>query len=98
MPDEEQKWSAGFFFGSKKKGLKKEYLDLINQLFSNDECSYWAYNRKYIRNLTWIVNGFFEGEYSIGYLGYTKHKMTSLRKTYENPDLLNLGMETLIQQ
>ena len=85
-------------FKSRKRGLKVEYLDLIAYLFGNDECSYWAYNRKYIRYLTWIVNGFFEGKYSIGYLGYTKNKMSSLKKTYENPDLLNLGMETLIQQ
>jgi len=85
-------------FQSSKRGLEVEYLDLISYLFSNDECSYWAYNRKYYRHFTWIVNGFFEGDYAIDYLGYGKGKMTSLRKTYESPDLLSLGRETLIQQ
>jgi len=85
-------------YKSRKRGLKIEYLDLIRHLFGSDECSYWAYNRKYYRHFTWIVNGFFEGDYDLRYLGYTKNKMTSLKKTYESPDLLNLGRETLIQQ
>lgn len=85
-------------FRSNKKDLKVEYLDFINYLFGNDECSYWAYNRKYYRHLTWIVNDFFGGNYDIGYLGYGKGKMTSLKKTYENPELLNLGTDILIQQ
>lgn len=85
-------------FRSPRQGLMKEYLDFIRYLFSNDECSYWAYNRKYYRHFTWVVNGFFEEDYSIGYLGYGKGKMTSLRKAYEEPDLLSLGRDTLIQQ
>jgi len=85
-------------FKSRKRGLKVEYLDLIHHLFNSDECSYWAYNRKYYRHFTWIINGFFEGDYTVDYLGYGKGKMTSLRKTYENPDLLNLGSEILLQQ
>lgn len=85
-------------FKSPRRGLKREYLDLIEYLFTHDKCSYWACNRQYHRYLTWVVNGFFEEEYSIGYLGYTKNKMSSLKKTYENPELLNLGKETLIQQ
>jgi len=85
-------------FRSSKQGLKEEYLDFIRYLFGDDECSYWAYNRKYYRHLTWIVNGFFDGDYSIDYLGYGKGKLTSLRKTYEEPDLLSLGRDILIQQ
>jgi hypothetical protein len=85
-------------YRSPKKGLKVEYLDFIKYLFGNDECSYWAYNRKYYRHFTWIVNDFFGGEYSIGYLGYSKGKITSLKKTYEDPVLLSLGRETLAQQ
>lgn len=85
-------------FRSQKQGLKKEYLDLIDFLFGDDACSYWAYNRKYYRYFTWIVNGFFDGPYSIDYLGYGKGKLTSLKKTYEEPNLLSLGRETLIQQ
>ena len=85
-------------FQSINRGLKREYLDFVAYLFSNDECSYWAYNRKYYRHFTWIINDFFEGNYDIGYLGYSKSKMTSLRKTYESPELLNLGTDILIQQ
>jgi len=85
-------------FRSSKIGLKEEYLDFIRYLFGDDECSYWAYNRKYYRHFTWIVNGFFEGDYTIDYLGYGRGKMTSLRKTYEESNLLGLGTETLIQQ
>lgn len=85
-------------YRSKKTGLKEEYLDLIAFLFGNDECSYWACNRKYYRHLIWIINGFFVGPYSIDFLGYGKRKMTNLKKTYEEPNLLNLGREILIQQ
>jgi len=85
-------------FRSSKQGLKEEYLDLIAHLFGSDDCSYWAYNRKYYRHFTWIVNDFFGGQYSIEYLGYSKAKVTSLKNTYEDPCLLSLGRETLIQQ
>lgn len=79
-------------------GLKAEYLDLIAYLFGNDDCTYWAYNRKYYRHFTWIVNDFFGGRYSIDYLGYGKGKVTSLKNTYKKPELLNLGKDILIKQ
>lgn len=85
-------------YKSKQVGLREEYLDLITHLFGSDECTYWAYNRKYYRHFTWIVNGFFEGKYDLDYLGYTKAKMTNLKNTYEKPELLALGQESLIKQ
>jgi len=85
-------------FQSKKKGLKKEYLDFISHVFGNDEYTYWTYNRKYYRHFTWIVNDFFGGAYDLDYLGYTKSKMTSLMKTYAKPELLEMGRDMLIQQ
>lgn len=87
-------------FRSEKTGIKEEYLDLLQWLYNGDKESYKSYNRLYIRDVKWIVNGFFNGDENLDldFFGYSPSKLTLLKRNYENLISLVEANKILVRQ
>lgn len=87
-----------FIFQSKHDNLWDEYKDFVRWTTSAKNITYGKHMKIYMRDVRWIVNGFFEEIFNIKRLGYSPNKITLLRKNYEDEDMLNEGRHILERQ
>ena len=70
-------------YRSMKKGLRREYIDLVQFFHTEAPTMYMSGIRKYVEDLRWIVNDFFDDPLDMKMLGYNERaKMNQLNKVY----------------
>ena len=80
-------------YRSRKRGLRNEYKDLVQWFHTVAPTMYMSGIRKYVEDLRWIVNNFFDKPLSMEMLGYNERaKMNQLNKVYiSRPKLEEAG-------